>query len=145
MQKIQIGDATVSNIFANYLPEQREILMTLRELILNTANKTDGVGQIEEALRWGQPSYLTTQSGSGSIIRIDAVRGQPQSIALYFICNTTLIDDFKQLYPKILRFEGNRAIILDVAQKLPLAELHHCISLALTYHRRRTTKKHKPT
>lgn len=145
MQKFQFGNAAVSAIFATYSPEQRDALKTLRNLIFHTAKKSEGVGQIEEALRWGQPSYLTTESGSGSTIRIAVVRGKTQCIALYFNCNTTLIDDFKQHYPKIFQFEGNRAIILDIGQKLPLAELRHCISLALTYHLSRKTKKQKPT
>lgn len=34
-----------------------------------------------------------------------------------------------------LTFDGNRAIVLKVAVKLPVNELKHCITLALTYHR----------
>ncbi len=127
----------VAEIFAAYGPMPREKLLLLRELILQTANATKGVGQLNEALRWQQPSYLTSESGSGSTIRIDAVRGNPQNYAMYFNCNTTLVEDFKQLYPKLFKFEGNRAIIFDVAHKLPEAALRHCISLALTYHLRK--------
>ena len=133
----------MAEVFAAYPPVQRERLLRLRELILQVAMETDGVGCIEETLRWQQPSYLTSESGSGSTIRIDAVRGNPQNYAIYFNCNTTLVDDFKQLYPKLLKFEGNRAIIFDVAQKLPVAELRHCISLALTYHLRKQSKKNR--
>ena len=136
-------DSAVAQAFAAYLPAQREMLLRLRELILQTAKQTTGVGHIDEALRWQQPSYLTSETGSGSTIRIDAARGNTQNYAMYFNCNTKLVDDFKQLYPKRFVFEGNRALIFDVADKLPIDELRHCISLALTYHLRKQPKKNK--
>ena len=139
----QFTDQAVARAFTAYAPAQRQKLLLLRELILQTARQTTDVGHIDEALRWQQPSYLTSETGSGSTIRIDAVRGRTQNYAMYFNCNTTLVDDFKQLYPKRFVFEGNRAIILDVADKLPTAELRHCISLALTYHLRKATKKNQ--
>ena len=44
----------------------------LRRLIMETASETEGVGPLEETLRWGQASYLTTASGSGSMIRMSS-------------------------------------------------------------------------
>src|ERR1700761_565332 len=108
-------------------------LKALRKLILDTARKTDGVGPLEETLKWGQVSYLTSESGSGSTIRIDQDRSADDQVALYFHCQTNLVETFRELYPK-LRFSGNRAILLDANSKLPEAELRHCIALALTYH-----------
>ena len=143
MLKPEFHNRAVAEVFADYAPVQRERLLRLRELILQVAIETDGVGRIEETSRWQQPSYLTSETGSGSTLRIDAVRGNPQNYAIYFNCNTTLVDDFKRLYPKLLKFEGNRAIIFDVAHKLPEAELRHCISLALTYHLRKQSKKNR--
>ncbi|MFO1110777.1 MAG: DUF1801 domain-containing protein [Bradyrhizobium sp.] len=110
-------------------------LLALRRLILHTARTTKGVGRIEEALKWGQPSYLTTETGSGSTIRIDRVKSANQ-VAMYFHCQTDLVATFRELYPE-LTYSGNRAILLDVAAKLPEAELSHCVALALTYHLRK--------
>ena len=143
MATSRFTDSAVAQAFATYAPLQRAKLSILRELILQTAEQTAGVGPIDEALRWQQPSYLTSETGSGSTIRIDAIRGSVQNYAMYFNCNTTLVDDFKQLYPKAFKFEGNRALIFNVADKLPIDELRHCISLALTYHLRKATKKNK--
>lgn len=42
-----------------------------------------------------------------------------------------------ELYPDTFEFEGNRAIVLRETTELPVAPLKHCISLALTYHRRK--------
>ncbi len=46
-------------------------LLFLRELIYDTAARIEGVGPLEEALKWGQPSFLTSESKSGSLIRVD--------------------------------------------------------------------------
>ena len=111
----------------------------MRRLILETAAKTQGVGALQETLKWGQPSYLTTESRSGSTIRIDRVKPEPgddrELYALYVHCQTTLVSTFRQLYRDELTFGGNRSILLDAAQPLPKAALRHCIALALTYHR----------
>jgi hypothetical protein len=126
-------DTGVAAVFKAYPPRIRSQLTALRRLILDTAQATDGVGAIKEALRWGQPSYLTTETGSGSSIRIDRVRSVPGRYAIYFHCQTDLVAGFRELYPA-LTYGGNRSILLDASQPLPSAELRHCITLALTYH-----------
>ena len=114
----------------------KEKLLALRRLIFDTAKATKGVGKLEEALKWGQPSYLTAESGSGSTIRIDRVKSSDNQVAVFFHCQTDLVDTFRELYPK-LSYSGNRAILLDADKKLPEAELRHCLALALTYHLRK--------
>lgn len=106
--------------------------MQLRQLIFDTAAATEGVGDIEETLRWGEPSYLTAKSKSGSIIRINSKR--PDQYAIYFHCQTNLIARFKRLYPGKFQCERNRSITFSDQANLPERELRHCISLALTYH-----------
>ena len=130
--------------FSTYPKPVRTRLLALREMIFDVAKKTPGVGKLEEALRWGQPSYLTLETGSGSTIRIDHIRNEPGKYAMYFICTSGLIKDFKELYKSEMKFEGNRSIVFDAGDRLPEAALRHCISLALTHHLRkkpRTSKK----
>jgi hypothetical protein len=115
----------------------RPKLAALRRLILNTAETTEGVGAIEETLKWGQPSFATSQTRSGSPIRIDAVKSNPKRYAMYFHCQTNLVASFRQLYPKEFAYEGNRAIVFDVDKAVPEKPLRHCIALALTYHARK--------
>ena len=117
-------------------PPARTRLKALRRLILDTARTTKGVGRIEEALKWGQPSYLTAETGSGSTIRIDRVKSAANQVAVFFHCQTDLVETFRELYPE-LTYSGNRAILLDAGKKLPEAELRHCVALALTYHLRK--------
>jgi hypothetical protein len=128
--------AAVMATFDAYPKQVRSKLLALRKLILNTAKTTKGVGALEEALKWGQPSYLTSESKSGSTVRIDQVKSVPGQYAVYFHCQTNLVDTFREQYPE-LKYGGNRAILLDAADKLPEAELRHCVALALTYHLRK--------
>ncbi|TQV77804.1 DUF1801 domain-containing protein [Denitrobaculum tricleocarpae] len=133
----KIADSAVKAVFDSYPPDVRESLLNLRSLILETATTTDEAGQLQETLKWGQPSYLTLKPKSGSTIRIDQVKGEAGRYALYCHCQTTLIEDFRALYPDEFRFEGNRAMVFEATDKPDEDALRHCIALALTYHARK--------
>ena len=133
----KIENPEVAAVFDNYPERMRERLMLLRRLVLETAAETEGVGSLEETLRWGEPSYL---SKGGSTIRMDWKESKPDQYALYFHCRTRLVETFRELYGGMFRFEDNRAIVFDEDEEIPVKELKHCISLSLTYHRR----KHLP-
>jgi len=127
----------VANVFSSYPKHMRQKLMLLRQLVLDTAAETEGVGILEEALKWGEPSYLTK---SGSTIRMAWKKSNPDQYAMYFNCKTKLVDTFKELYRDKFKFEGNRAIVFEKDDSIPIEELKHCIALSLTYHKR----KHLP-
>ena len=129
-----IEDAEVAAVFDAYPGEIKPKLMFLRQLIFDVASRTNGVGELEETLKWGQPSYLTTQTRSGSLVRIDQIKSQEGKYAMYFHCQTTLVDTFKEMYRGQFEFGGNRSIVFRVKDKVPVKELSHCISMALTYH-----------
>jgi len=132
-----LTDLAVAAVFRAYPAPVAARLRALRALVFEVAAATEGVGPIEETLKWGQPAYLTAKSKSGSTIRIDAVKARPGQYALYVHCQTTLVGDFRALYRDAFRFEGNRALVFDARQALPADALRHCIALALTYHRRK--------
>jgi Domain of unknown function (DU1801) len=132
----KLGRSTVEATFDTYPKPVKAKLLALRRLIFDTAKATKGVGPLEEALKWGQPSYLTPETNSGSTVRIDQVKSSPGQYAVYFHCQTDLVEKFRELYPE-LSFSGNRAILLDANEKLPETELRHCVALALTYHLRK--------
>jgi hypothetical protein len=135
-KRIGNSDTAVNAVFSAYPKPVKAKLLALRRLIFDTAKTTTGVGALEEALKWGQPSYLTTESKSGSTIRIDQVKAEAGQYAVYFHCQTDLVETFRELYPE-LRYGGNRSILLDAGEKLPEAALRHCVALALTYHARK--------
>ncbi len=127
-------DKSVQSIFEAYADEVRAPLMALRELIFETAEQTGGCGQIVECLKWGQPAYLTEKPKSGTTIRIDAVRDDPTSYAIYFHCQTRMIPILRDIYENELAFEGNRAIRMSAKHQLPEPVIRHCLAMALTYH-----------
>ncbi len=124
----------IAEIFDAYPKQMRKKLLYLRQLIFDTAAEIEGVGDIEETTKWGEPSYLAK---GGSTIRIDWKSHNPTQYAMYFHCKTKLVDTFKELYREKFNFEGNRAIIFNENDKVPVEELKHCIALALTYHSRK--------
>lgn len=135
----RFDDARVAAVFKAYAPSLRPRLEALRELVFDTAAKTEGVGPLEETLKWGQPSYLTTESGSGSTVRIDRLKNRDDGYAIYFHCQSGLVDIFREIYPDTFIYEGNRAIVLAAKDRLPARALGHCIALALTHHARKKT------
>lgn len=132
-----IENAAVAEVFNNYPKHMREKLMFLRQLVLQTASETEDVETVEETLKWGEPSYV---SKNGSTLRMGWKQANPHQYAMYFNCRTRLVDTFKELYRDQFKFAGNRAIIFDEDDEIPVNELKHCISLSLTYRRR----KHLP-
>lgn len=124
----------VAAVFATYpLPIRRKI-DDLRALIFEVAAHTPGVGTLQETLKWGEPAYVTTASKSGSTVRIAWKKARPTQYAMYFNCQTTLVDSFKTMFPTAFTFEGNRAVVFDEIGDVPIEALRICIERALTYH-----------
>lgn len=132
-----IENAQVAEVFKDYPEHMRKKLLFLRQLVLETASETEGVDAVEETLKWGEPSYVTR---TGVTVRMDWKKSTPHQYAMYFHCKTKLVDTFKELYRDKFKFEGNRAIVFDESDDIPIDELKHCISLSLTYH----SRKHLP-
>ena len=122
----------VKEIFDKYPKPVQKQLLSLRELVLSVASEIDGLEKIEETLKWGEPSYLTKY---GSTVRMDWKEKNPEQFAVYFKCTSNLVPTFKTIYKDKFKFEGNRAIVFKLNDKIPDTELKHCISMALTYHK----------
>lgn len=125
----------VSATFDAYEPAVRSELLALRELILATAAETEGVGTIEETLKWGQPSYLTVAPRTGSTIRVAPTSAKSDhDYAMFFICHTDLVERFRSLFGDVFTYDGDRALLFSVGDALPENELRECVAMALTYH-----------
>ena len=105
--------------------------MQLRSFIIETASAIDSIKEIEETLKWGEPSYLVKK---GSTIRIDWKPKTPDQYAMYFKCTSKLVPTFKTLFGEKFKYENTRAIIFDMEDKVPEKEIKKCIELALKYH-----------
>lgn len=127
----KFDNINIDNTVMDYPPVYRERLLELRELIFDIGERIDKTNKIEESLKWGQPSY--TCKGA-SPIRID--RFEADKVAIFFHCQTTLVETFRKLFANELTFSKNRAIVLDPEKKLPVDELKICIEMALMYHKK---------
>jgi|TARA_B110000211_G_C13859686_1_gene455936 hypothetical protein len=122
--------------FASYPIEAQKQLENVRRLILTVA-QDNGLGAVEETLKWGEASYLVN---GGSTIRIDWKPKDPDVIKVYFHCQTTLVETFKEIYRDDFEYEGKRAIVIPLNAEVKEGPLGHCIELALKYH----SVKHLP-
>ena len=121
----RISDPHVARVFNRYPRKMKQKLMKLRELIFDVAAKTKDVGQLEETLKWGEPAYLTSESKSGSLIRIDVKKSDPSKYAMYFHCQTNLVGSFRTLFPDSFSYEKNRAIVFEENERVPVNEHVH--------------------
>lgn len=125
----------VAEAFAGYPNAVRSALLGLRRLILETADGIEGVGPIEETLKWGQPSYLTSETGSGSTIRIAPIGPDAENdYGMFFICRTSLVSTFRSQFGDVFAYEGDRALVFTLGEPPPDDELRECVAMALTYH-----------
>ena len=133
MKNLQIETSPeVELVFSNYPTVVRKKIQHLRKLIIAAAKEVESISNIEETLKWGEPSYIVKK---GSTIRIDWKKSKPEQYAIYFKCTSKLIPTFRMVYGDMFTFEGNRAIVFQLNDKLPETELKKCITTGLTYHK----------
>jgi hypothetical protein len=119
-----VVDPKAEAVFEKYRGEIKLKLLKLRKLIIDSAIEIDGIQQLEETLKWGEPSYLTKK---GSTIRIDWKPRTPNQYAIYFKCTSKLVETFKTVFKDQFNFEGNRAILFQLDESVPEKELKTCI------------------
>lgn len=104
----------------------------LRELVLETAIEIPEITNLEETLKWGEPSFLTR---TGSTLRMDWKKKAPEQYHMYFKCTSRLVETFKLVFGDLFTYEKNRAIIFQLEQEIPVLELKKCIKATLIYHK----------
>ena len=133
MSDLQIQtNPEVELVFKNYPNQVRKKMTNLRRLVIEAAKGIDEISDLEETLKWGEPSYLAK---NGSTVRIDWKKNKPDQYAVYFKCTSKLVSTFKLVYNDKFTFEGTRAIVFQMDDKLPEVELKNCITVALRYHK----------
>jgi hypothetical protein len=126
--------AEVAQVFAAFPGPVRARLAHLRGLILDVAVTADA-GPLTESLKWGEPAYRGQSARRGTTIRLGWPRTDPDHVAIYVNCRTTLVTTWRAMFPDSLTFAGNRAILLPVAEPIPQDAVAQCIAMALTYDR----------
>ena len=133
-------DQVVAAKFDAYPAKVRRKMLALRELLFRTAAATPGVGAIEETLKWGEPAYLT-KNKTGSTVRIDWKARDPESYAMYFNCQTNLVESFRFMFADDFTFAGNRGLVFRLDEGVPRDALAICIAASLTYHAAKRVKR----
>ena len=123
-------NSTIENKIGAYPEIAKTKFHEIRSLIFEVA-QNNRLGEIEETLKWGQPSYLCK---SGSTIRLDWQNKTPNSIGIFFNCKTILVETFKEIFGESLVYEGNRVVLVPLVKETP-QELETCILMALNYHK----------
>jgi len=132
MRKLELKkDSKVDAVFALYPDFVRDKMQFLRDLILEVAEESNEITHLEETLKWGEPSFVTK---NGSTLRMDWKEKTPNQYALYFQCTSRLVDTFRLVFEHTFQYEGKRAIIFQLDQRIPELELKECIKASLTYH-----------
>jgi len=128
----QIKNSDVKKTIQLYPEEIQEQILSIREMIFTLGSQNPEIGEIEETLKWGEPSYIAKQ---GSTIRIAWRKSSPENYGIFFNCKSKLIDTFKEIYPTCFNYVDNRAMMFNCKNKIPNNELKQCLLLALTYHK----------
>jgi len=121
---------------ASYPEAAQQRLHRLRQWLLDVAGEHE-LGTVTESLKWGEPSF---QVKNGSTVRMDWKPSDPDRYFVFFHCQSRLVETFRELYGDLFTFEGNRAMVFGLNDKVPEEALKHCFLLALRYH----TLKHLP-
>ncbi len=130
--------SAVSAVYETYPATARSLLLSIRKLVFETAALLPEAGALTETLKWGEPSYLTEATRSGTTLRLAWSQKRPDAISLFVNCQTSLVETWREQYGETLELVGNREIRLPLAAPLPIEALAHCIAMALTYHHRKT-------
>ena len=128
-------DSNVDSVFQNYPLKARQKLLKIRGHILSTAAEFE-LGDIEETLKWGEPSYVTHSPKTGTTIRLSQLKSSEKEYGLFVHCQTTLIEEFRVAYPD-LRYDKNRGLLFDSQQPIQSKVIKQFIYLALTHHIRK--------
>ena len=125
----------VAKVFDAYPAAARKRLLAIRELVYQTAARHPEVGKLTETLKWGEPAYLTEESGTGSTIRIDFKEKDPDHVSLFFNCQTTLVGQMQREFPGEFSYVENRQVQIPLSGRLPKKVVSECLAMALMYHR----------
>lgn len=124
----------VAAAFAKFPSAAHDPAMDIRAMLLAVAGESAEIGPISETLKWGEPAYLTEATGSGTTIRLAWKEKRPDRIGIYVHCQTNIIETLREMLPSETEFEGNRAMLLDIAKPLPVDAVRIALRMALTYH-----------
>jgi hypothetical protein len=127
----------VGVVFSKYQAQTQQALLIIRQWIFEVAESSEKIGEIEECLKWGEPTYVSHSPKSGTSLRLSQVKSKPNEYGLFVHCQTTLIEEFRVAYPDF-KYDKNRGVIFDSKHSIKTDAVKQFIFLALTYHHRKS-------
>lgn len=127
-----VEDPRVESVFENYPNKVRSQMFFMRNLVLECAEEIEELSELEITLKWGEPSFI---SKYGSTLRMDWKEKSPDQYAMYFQCSSRLVETFKMVFSHTFQYEGQRAIVFQLDDTIPVEELKSCIKATLMYHK----------
>ena len=130
-----VSDKEVQKVFDQYPKDVKRQMKSLRKLIIQCAEELDEVDELQETLKWGEPSYLTKY---GSTVRVDWKEKQLDIYSIFFKCTSKLVETFQGVFGEQFTYEKTRAIQFKLGEQIPEVELKQCIKAAMMYHKVKT-------
>jgi hypothetical protein len=126
-------DPDIAKVFDQYPTQVSKVLLTIRHWIFEIAKNSNEIGQIEECLKWGEPSYVSHTPKSGTTLRLSKPKFSESEYGLFVHCQTSLIEEFRVVYPDF-KYDKNRGMLFDSFAPIQTAAIKQFIYLALSYH-----------
>lgn len=123
----------VENAFMAFPDPVRSGLVTLRGLILDVAAGLPQVGQVEECLKGGRPTYLVPDNRAATMLQL----GMAESGQFALFGPSRVVSVFRTEHEDDFRFDGNQAIVFTSENEIRPEALSGLIDHALTYHLRK--------
>ena len=136
---MEFQNPEIRQVFANYEPQTKQVLLTIRKWIFEIAENSDEIGKIKECLKWGEPSYVTRAPKSGTTLRLSRLKSSESEYGLFVHCQTSLIEEFRVAYPD-LKYDKNRGVIFDSREPIQTDVIKQFVYLALSYHSRKGSR-----
>lgn len=111
-------------------PAQRQRLEQMRGVVLQAARDA-GIDRLEETLKWGEVAFVPPRR-IGTTIRLSC---RDDACVAFVHCQTTLVDQWRTLFPDAFIYEGTRAAVLPMVQTFDASAFYQLAAMALTYHR----------
>ena len=125
------ADAAVDARYQAMPGPVRDVLLDIRARLFAVAAADPAIGPLTEALRWGEPAYLTEATKSGTTVRLAPFEGDKAGFFVH--CGTTLIEDFRHAHGDALTYSKNRAVVIDPAAPPSPDIIDGCARRAFTY------------
>jgi hypothetical protein len=128
----RFSEPDVKKVYESLPASHKRYAYQVRDWIWEAVEGMDLDCNVVETLKWGEPSYLPDKPRIGSTLRIGQF--DEEHIALYFNCQTMLVENFRSMFGSEVEYSKNRAVLFNVSEPLPESIVKACASKTFRYH-----------